>query len=148
MRKGLFYAFPALMWMVFILFLTLQPAEVSSDLSGGIVRLLYNYVEMLNIPITFDGFHIFVRKAAHFSEYLVLGGLLFVALIPYQLKDKVQFFIVVIVGVLFASIDETIQLFVPGRHGSIVDVLIDTMGVIFSVLCFIIISKFRREANV
>ncbi len=54
--------------MVFIFFQSALPAELSDRESGGIVRLLAGWLNADADWLTFV-----VRKAAHFTEYLVLG---------------------------------------------------------------------------
>ncbi len=148
MKRKLLYALPAIAWMILILMLTLQPGEVSSDLSGGIVSYLYNYVQALNIPLSINQFHFLIRKTAHVSEYFILGLLVFVALKPYKISFQRQLLIVLLFGIAFASVDEFIQTFVPGRVGAITDVLIDSVGVMLSLGLVSIVQRLRRESKV
>jgi VanZ family protein len=63
-----------------------------------------------------------LRKFAHVTEYAILGFLLLRAIgreVPALL-----------VGIAYAATDELHQHFVGGRHGSPVDVLIDTVGLL------------------
>jgi VanZ family protein len=62
-----------------------------------------------------------LRKAAHMTEYAILGALLLRALgreLPALL-----------VGVAYAVSDEIHQHFVEGRHASAIDVVLDSVGV-------------------
>jgi len=83
----------------------------------------------------YNSFQGFIRKSiGHFSLFLIDS--VFITLFFYFLeKWKVIFKhnvlrIVTILGIglLVAGISEIIQLFVPGRSGSIIDVLIDFLG--------------------
>jgi len=67
-----------------------------------------------------------LRKAAHGTEYAVLGLLLVRAL--------VRAVPAVGVGVAYAISDEVHQAFVRGRHASPVDVAVDTLGLVAGVL--------------
>ena len=67
-----------------------------------------------------------LRKLAHLTEYAILGALLFRALRNPPLA--------VLLGSAYAVTDEVHQLFVGGRHGSPVDWLIDTVGVVAGVV--------------
>jgi VanZ family protein len=67
-----------------------------------------------------------LRKAGHMTEYAVLGALLFRAL-GRELPALVS-------GVAYALTDEVHQHFVEGRHASLVDVLIDTVGIAIGIL--------------
>lgn len=59
-------------------------------------------------------------KAAHLVEYAVLGFLLLWA----TRREGAA----LLLGIAYAASDEVHQHFVPGRHGSALDVVIDTVG--------------------
>lgn len=65
-----------------------------------------------------------VRKLAHFTEYAILGGL-WGALLHEKKRG-----LLIGVSLIFVSacFDEFHQLFVPGRYGSFIDIVIDTSG--------------------
>jgi VanZ family protein len=65
-----------------------------------------------------------MAKILHFTEYALLG---FLAL-PYMSGSKQPLLYAMVFCAAYASSDEFHQLFVPGRHGSPIDVLIDTAG--------------------
>ena len=67
-----------------------------------------------------------LRKLAHAAEFAVLGGLLLRAL-----RDERA---ALAAGIAYAISDELHQHFVPGRVGSPLDVLIDSVGVAVGVL--------------
>jgi VanZ family protein len=67
-----------------------------------------------------------LRKAAHVTEYAILGALLLRALRSAPLA--------LLAGSAYAATDEVHQLFVSGRQGSALDWLIDTIGVAAGVL--------------
>lgn len=67
-----------------------------------------------------------LRKAAHLTEYAILGALLLRALRSTPLA--------LLAGSAYAVTDEVHQVFVSGRHGSPLDWLIDTIGVAAGVL--------------
>jgi VanZ family protein len=66
-----------------------------------------------------------LRKLAHMAEFAVLGFLLF--------RAAGSATVAVALGSLYAVTDEVHQTFVRGRHGSPVDWLIDTAGVLAGV---------------
>jgi VanZ family protein len=70
-----------------------------------------------------------LRKAAHLTEYAVLGGLLYRALGREALA--------LVVGIAYATTDELHQYFVRGRHASPVDVAIDAVGVAVGMLLWL-----------
>jgi VanZ family protein len=63
-----------------------------------------------------------LRKCAHMTEYAILAVLLVRATGSYAWAFAL--------AVAYAASDEVHQLFVPGRHGSPVDVAIDAVGVL------------------
>ena len=80
--------------------------------------------------------HHLLRKAAHFTEYLVLGSLGIAAL--YQTKLRYRPVLGLGFCVTVASLDETIQLFVSGRSAQISDVLLDSVGALDGMVLFLI----------
>jgi VanZ family protein len=66
-----------------------------------------------------------LRKLAHIAEYAVLGALV--------LRAARSVSVAVLLGSAYAVTDEFHQTFVSGRHGSPVDWLIDTAGVVLGV---------------
>jgi VanZ family protein len=74
-----------------------------------------------------------LRKLAHVGEYAVLGALLFRAV----RREPAA----IVLGSLYAVTDEVHQSFVTGRHGSALDWLLDTAGVIAGV---VLVSRLPR----
>lgn len=116
---------------------SLMPGNVSSNQSGFVVKYLYPPFKSI---MSINTFTTLIRKMAHFTEYFILGISL-----NYLYKNTGTTIklagLVLLHGFLTASVDETIQLFVPGRAGAFTDVLIDTSGVIFSILMMFMIKK-------
>lgn len=86
-----------------------------------------------------------LRKLAHFMEFCTLGvgfGWLFAML-------KKRLWWAALAGILAACIDETIQMFVPGRGPAIRDVVIDSAGVLlgigFLITGYLILSYRKRK---
>ena len=100
---------------------SLLPGVSSEAVSGGVLAFLGRFLPML---LTEAG-HTFLRKAAHFSEFALLG-LLFGGrhrLVKGDTPVHLMGF-----GLAVACIDETIQIFTPARASSLIDVWIDTSG--------------------
>jgi VanZ family protein len=66
-----------------------------------------------------------LRKLAHLAEYAILGGL------AYRAAGSAP--VAVLLSSAYAATDEIHQAFVTGRHGSPLDWLIDTAGVVLGV---------------
>ncbi|MBR3041524.1 MAG: VanZ family protein, partial [Eubacterium sp.] len=95
-----------------------------------------------------------VRKAAHFSEYMLLGILLFGAWYDSDRKKSKNFLVPFIIGSLYAASDELHQLLISGRAGMFSEVLIDSSGVfagvllsMLSVILFVLFKSKRQKAH-
>jgi len=71
-------------------------------------------------------------KTAHVVEYGILMGLLWRAFDNGEVSWTTPFVCSFIVSVLFAASDEYHQIFVPGREGKLVDVGIDSLGILLA----------------
>lgn len=80
-----------------------------------------------------------IRKLAHFSEYALLGFLVFVILMQWN-KKRSKYLWAVIWIFLSACGDEIHQYYVPGRYASFSDVLLDTTGGVVGVACCVVLS--------
>lgn len=127
MRK-LTKALLLVVWMGVIFMFSSQNGEESSGISNGILLALMNVVPMENLSI--DTLSFFIRKAAHFTEYAILGLLVYINL---ECKDKRHLVWSVLFCFIYAISDEIHQYFVPMRACSPIDVIIDTSGAIFAV---------------
>ena len=85
-----------------------------------------------------------VRKLAHFSIYTVLGINLMGFVNTYDgLRRKDKVLITILVGVIYAISDELHQMFSGGRTPAIMDVCIDSFGVMFGLIIFSIVNKIK-----
>ncbi|MBR1555768.1 MAG: VanZ family protein [Oscillospiraceae bacterium] len=142
--------------MIVIFYLSAQPADESTLTSGRFCRFaarilfrnFHSYEESVQKTII-EGLTHIVRKAAHFTEYAVMGFLW------YLLLRKKQNNIILSIGAtaFYAASDELHQRFVAGRSGQISDVLLDACGGCFGVmtafvlLCIIYCCTDRNVLN-
>ena len=75
-----------------------------------------------------DTFVVPVRKSAHFFVYFVLGITLVSFLREFSIPILKLLLISIFLAFLYACSDEVHQLFVIGRTGRVLDVIIDTLG--------------------
>ena len=120
-----------ILWLCVIWGHSMQPAVVSDGESGKFLAILGKVFPFL---LSNENGMFIVRKAAHFTEYLVLG--IFLAMdFSMSVRGAIQRFITpAFTGLAVAFIDETIQIFVDGRSGEIRDMWIDFGGVALGVL--------------
>jgi VanZ family protein len=110
----------------------------SEAVSGGLLAFLGRFLPVL---LTEAG-HTFLRKAAHFSEFALLG-LLYCGrhrLVKGEAPVHLMGF-----GLAVACIDETIQIFTPGRASSLIDVWIDASGFALGLLLIVIFHTISNK---
>ena len=135
-----------ILWMALIFYLSHQPATESAQLSRGLTALVLQTIETLAPGLEIDavGFHSFVRKAAHFTAYFVLGVLVVNALNISAVRGYRGVAYALLICVLYAISDEFHQTFVPGRSGEVMDVLIDSLGSGAGILVYGGLKSLRR----
>ena len=74
-----------------------------------------------------------VRKAAHLTEFAVLGMTIVLALYFQKIRRKSIKLTAIAIGALYAASDEFHQLFVKGRSCQLFDVGVDSIGVCIGV---------------
>jgi len=85
-----------------------------------------------------------IRKGAHLSIYTLVGIFIMSFISTYKIHVRYKFLISILVGLIYASSDEIHQSFIPGRTASVIDVGIDTSGVVLGIiLVLIIISVYK-----
>ncbi|MCM1187816.1 MAG: VanZ family protein [bacterium] len=89
-----------------------------------------------------------IRKLAHFMEYACMGVLVYVLLSQWTRPGRKRCLFTVVWVFLSAASDEFHQLFVPGRYGSMADVLLDTCGGAFGMLMCLLLAKCQRRRRV
>lgn len=89
------------------------------------------------------GMMVLLRKAAHFIEYFILTLLLINARL-YRSDHVNAIKMSMIIAVMYAFFDEAHQLLIPGRTGNVVDVMIDSSGVMVAAIIAVIILRLRK----
>ena len=139
----------ALLWMCVIFAFSAQKEEESSEVSeafsyrivsstGLFFRLNLDEEDLQRIAGAIESA---VRKTAHMTEFGILSVLVYVWLGKWQIAVGKKMSIAAIFAILYAASDEFHQLFVPGRAGSIRDVVIDGMGAVLGVCIFVGVKK-------
>lgn len=134
-------------WMAVIFSFSAKPGDESERQSlraGKIVCSIFvpgydNMSEQEQISMA-ESIDYPVRKAAHATEYAILAGLMLGIAVTSSINWK-HLLEVVFVAVVYASTDEFHQLFVPGRSGRFIDVLIDGTGALIGVLIVFLVYK-------
>jgi VanZ family protein len=119
---------PLVLWMIFISIAS--TGEFSGDNTSRIVRPVVLWLFPGTSEATLQIIHFAVRKAAHLTEYAVLGflaGRAF-ATSSHDLLRRRWVVLVVILIVVYALLDEYHQAYVPSRTASVFDSLLDSVG--------------------
>lgn len=143
MRERIWRYAPLIIWMALISFASSN--EFSAINTSRVVRplLIRLFPNITEESITLA--HFLVRKAAHLTEYALLGYLAARAFAGSSRKFLRQrwFLSGVLLIVLHALLDEYHQSFVPSRTGSLYDSGIDLVGGLIGLFGF---SYFRSRA--
>lgn len=129
--------------------------EVSSGQSQGIVRRIIDCVENITgvvlsdeeQQIWEDRIHTPIRKLAHTTEYMILALTTAFPLLLYLSSSKRICRITFLFCILYASLDEIHQRFVPERSGQFRDVVIDGIGIGIGIFIFSLIYRVISEHN-
>lgn len=121
---------------------SLVPGDVSGEISGGIFEMVAGLFAVFG-----DKGQFVLRKLAHFSEFTALG--FFLTGLWRNLKCREHLAPPLLLGLAAACLDETIQIFSPGRGSSLIDVWIDFGGVCTGFLLSICLRYLldRRKGN-
>lgn len=146
-----------IVWMIIIFTFSSVNGKNSAKSSIGIIsktvelnsNVLYN-TKLINKPLNKSKINKIaknlnypVRKGLHISEYSILALLLYNAL--RLSKAKKVYLLSFLISLLYSLSDEFHQLF-TSRTSSIIDVLIDSIGIIGALLLIYII-KIKHEKN-
>ncbi|WP_278628212.1 VanZ family protein [Thomasclavelia cocleata] len=138
--KKLKYFIPAIIWMIFIFIMSHTNGNESSNQSNFIVKIVLEFININHETLSF-----MIRKIAHMSEYAIL--LLFIYYGLYKtITYKYQLLISLLITFIYACSDEFHQLFIPGRSGQFIDILIDTSGALIMLLIIYLWQK-RKKPN-
>jgi len=128
--------------LLFIWGNSLLPASLSGAISGWIKELFWFLFPQSGSQGQGEGL---LRKLAHFLEFAALGALL--CWLFAMLRKNTWAFLLPAVGCscLTACIDETLQLFVPGRSAKLADVGIDLAGSVLAAILFSLVCTIKKN---
>ena len=89
---------------------------------------------------------VIIRKMAHFSLYTVMGLItMSIFILLTKIEDKHKILYTLLIGIIYSITDELHQLFVADRAAKLMDVAIDSIGVIFGM--YIIFVMYRLNIS-
>lgn len=132
---------------VVIFFFSSEDAESSSKASTAVTEVLIkgyygivgrNGKALSEMVALTEGF---VRKTAHFTEYLGVGLLSYsIVVLWYKPVWKGRLLVAGQI-ILSAALDEFHQYFIPGRNAAVKDVIIDTAGGVVGIIFIVFLKK-------
>lgn len=143
--------------MILIFCFSMENAENSDQTSGRFARQVihtlhpdYETYPQEKRKEIYDSTQHVVRKAAHFTEYMILGILLRLCLESWFGSRKLLPAAAWGAGTIYSGTDELHQLMTDGRSGQWTDVLLDSSGVltgvvIASLVLWILIRRRTRK---
>ena len=124
----------------FIIYNATQTGSQSSGFSLEVASILSDVLSRIGIRIDIDIFHSLIRMGGHVFQYFIFGYITLWVMLIYHLKWY-NIFRTVYVMIL----DETIQLFTPGRAGELFDIMLDSIGVILAVIVFFVTKQIFKK---
>ena len=124
------------LWIFFIISRSLKTADASMAESERILALVRRILPFMTSFL--------IRKLGHFTEFFILGALLFLTALTWEKafpgragdgrRSVLRLLIPALAGLFVAAADESVQLGVEGRSGELRDILIDFSGVLLALL--------------
>ena len=146
-----------LVWVGVIFANSAKPGVQSGAASWAVVELIEDIFQRLGIEI--DVSERFIRKLAHFLEYMLLSLLISADIFLIIPREKLTynrypiFTLAPALGFIVANVDEfCVQAATVGRGPSFKDVCIDTSGAFTGAIAFVfvifIVSEIRKKRKV
>lgn len=133
------WALAVFLWTLVIWGHSLLPASQSSAESGQVLSLLEPLLRLTGLDP--ELWHTVVRKCAHMTEFAILGGLFSEMMRSGTVRFRDKLLTAGFACMTTALLDETIQLFRPGRSGQISDVWVDLCGAAIGIAVTAILRK-------
>lgn len=139
-----------ILWCGVIFFFSAEDRSVSHDRSSRIKetveKVIVKVIDEKEINVNLRGrLEYYVRKTGHLVEYFILAVLVCNALWISGLRGVKLYSVTFYMSVVYASLDEFHQSFVPGRGPQVEDVLLDGVGVVIGIIASFMIL--RRRIN-
>lgn len=139
----------AVVWTLVIWRNSLFPAEQSSAQSTWVMEVFEPLLSMTGLAP--DIWHTLVRKLAHITEFALLGAFWTAALTRFESggcsMKKERLCCALLICILTAMTDETIQAFVPGRGSMVTDVWIDALGAVIGIIILAAFFKWKYHSK-
>lgn len=142
-RKHTKLIFPilTLAWIFVIFSFSLQNGSISSLQSGVITKYIHSLLSNINMNLELKLLSLIIRKLAHFTEFFILGCLVRKSSLDLNRKDLLLYIF------LIPILDEFIQSFIPDRAMSVIDMGIDSLGILSGIIIITLIHTLIKSHN-
>lgn len=133
-----------IIWMIAIFIFSSQKGTESGNTSRKFTIAIIQIITGKNLALEdpfVEGIQLFIRKLAHFTIYAIGGFLIMNYAYTTEKTMKQKMLYSITFGAGYAITDEIHQFFVSGRSAQILDIGIDTAGVIIGVLIYLTLRK-------
>ncbi len=139
-----------IVWMLVIFNFSNQQGTSSSGLSDRITIKIAQIITQNKLTEDekeqiINKYSFIIRKTAHFIVYFILGFLTIILTTDLYSYNKKTFLFTLLFNFLYASTDEIHQLFINGRNGSFLDVLLDTTGALTAISLVFLLNYINRR---
>ena len=115
---------------------------VRMDVAALTVYWMFIFVGT-HLPATIDASPAWNDKVKHFSAFFLLGLLMSCVFTSGGRRSRL--WLVLVIGMAYAAVDEITQRFVPGRMPDVFDFAADSAGLIAATLLYASISSFWQR---
>lgn len=139
-----------LFWMCTVFYFSSQGSDNSSSTNSSFTEFIINLnPNNAKLPTEekaklIEDWSTLIRKIAHYSIYTTGGFLMAFTFQSRNLNYKKNLILSTIVGGGYAITDEIHQYFVPGRSCQLLDMIIDTTGVVTGIIICFTINEFVK----
>ena len=148
--KKIIYLVLVLMWMLTVFMFSSQKGEESQRTSNEVTEIIVeifthnqNITESEKLELV-EYIDYYIRKIAHYSIYTLGGILIHNYINTYNISGKKVILISILIGIIYAILDESHQYFIAGRSARILDVLIDSFGILTGVIIINIVKILKK----
>ena len=148
--KRIIYLVLVFLWMLTVFMFSSQKGEESQSTSSKVTEIIIeifthnqNITESEKLELI-ENTDYYIRKLAHYSIYTLGGILIYNYINTYNISGKKVILISILIGVIYAISDESHQHFIAGRSARILDVLIDSFGILTGVIIINIVRKAKK----
>ncbi|MEG2813563.1 MAG: VanZ family protein [Oscillospiraceae bacterium] len=135
------------LWATFIFSNSLKNGVNSEKMSNPIANAISNFFNNIGINWNEESVAFFIRKAAHFTEFMLLGILVSLIFVFINRKFSYSFGTILFIITIIPVCDEFIQTFVVGRSGQVSDVVLDFCGAFVGFISVVALKKITNKKS-